>query len=302
MDEIIVLHEEEDINQFFLLVTLLLRADMSRHDIIAEIAWLRNFDDTSRFPCECFTSKDIITSMIDKYEAQQLSNSPESQKKYIFLCYDKPLTLGYHLSFYFDVLLICCLHCLTCHEASTQSIQMISNIMTYKYNLKQDYDINIGNDRKALTMQRIALCFPSITINACKVSEPVFINELYIYFPELPTILLHPYIIFVIPNLEYFPTALLMYIMIIIREYYSHCEENNEIILYYEIIKCASSDNIFPQILKLFLCTLWNITKIDKGRYMFTENIITYSRIAKLLIRNLKPQDPNLERVLNMLY
>jgi len=301
MDEIIVLYEEEDINQFFLLVTLLLRADMSRHDIIAEIAWLRNFDDRSTFPCECFTSKDIITTMIDKYEAQRLSNSPESQKKYIFLCYGKPLTLGYHLSFYFDVLLICSLHCLTCHEASTRSIQMISNIMINKYNLKHDYDINIDNDRKALTMQRIALCFPSITINACKTTEPVSISELYIYFPELPTILLHPYIIFVIPNLDYFPTALLIYIMIIIREYYSHCERN-DIILYYEIIKRASSDNIFPQILKLFLCTLWNITKVDKGRYMFTENIITYSRIAKYLIRNLKSEDPTLELVLNMLY
>jgi hypothetical protein len=173
--------------------------------------------------------------------------------------------------------------------------------MTCKYNLKQDYDINIRNDCNALTLKRIALCFPTITITACKTVEHRFINELYIYFPQLPTALLHPYIIFVIPDLDYFPTALLIYIMIIIREYYSRCEKS-AVILYYEIIRCASSDNIFPQILKRFSCTLWNITKYNKDRCEFTENIIRYSRIAKHLIRGLKSEDPSLEYVLSMLY
>jgi len=292
---------DEDGEQFYTLVTLLMATNPSKNDNIAEISFLEYFNDTSKFPSECFTSKDIITNMKNKYEAYQLLNTPETRAKINFSYCGKPLTFGYHLSFSFDVFLICCLHFITCHETSTKSIKIITDIMRRKYDLKQEYDTSIQDDSQALTMHRISLCFPSIMMTIKKLKKPKFMDQLFTLVPGLPATLVHPHIIYIIPNLNRIPIALLMYVMIIVREYHARCEPSN-VLMYYDIVKYAYLDNIFPEKLKISLCLRWGILKIEEGKYVFDKKVIACSKIAKHLIRELKPNDPTLEQIFHMLY
>ncbi|EZA57403.1 hypothetical protein X777_02411 [Ooceraea biroi] len=200
------------------------------------------------------------------------------------------------MSFYFDVLFICCLHCIACCNSYTKGIKILIDIMTRKYNLKCEYDNTITEDEQALTLYRISLCFPSVTISACTAIQPSFSTSILSNFPNLPVELLNPYILYIMPLKCYgTPHELLICIKILLREYWSECEKL-PLQTYNKIFDVACSNYVFPFKLKWKLLRKWKIVKKDGTfSYRFVDNVQMYNRDAKPLIRYLKERDSSLK-------
>lgn len=304
-DVYVQLTDRQEISQCVLLMQMFYSAHESLNFVIPEIKLLNSFERVSKFPSESFSPRTVITNVLEQYEAHKaLQLVSQEYRNNVKLVYDeKSVTVGYKMSIYFDVIYMCCLHCIMCHSVCTRPIKLLLDIMMKKYNLRYDSDNFVKKDSNALTLYRISRSFPTVTINACRKISPAFSAVILSHFPNLPVQLLNPYILDIMPSRNV-PAALLIYILIVSKEYLSKKQEA-ELTLsgYYKIFTVLNKSNLaFPERFKYRMQRKWGIMKKNTmGITDYHKFLAAYNEKAKTLITTLKNDDPELDSILSKL-
>lgn len=264
-----------------------------------------------------FNQKDLIEYMWSQFRLHDIliSDRPSLLQAYIFVYKKGAKIFKYYCSnkmtFRDDIMVICYLNQTLCKRrfrAKCEIIHILTKIMKEKYDMDTGtiYRLNLDPisylDSKNLTMFKISICFPSISLTVFYYSHLLVFFTTLLPFFKLPKMIFAPIIILILPrSVENPPFAILLAILVKSDSLLKSQTSQTPLIILYERILTCYKCNLLPECLKLHLCKKWNIVieKKEKEKYEFIPRLTVYHKKAKNLIRELRPNDPNLENILS---
>jgi len=250
----------------------------------------------------------IIKYMLDKYvkSACMINEHPNLLVTFTFKfrienAHVRQVTLSNHMQFRDDILMICVLQ----HLLYIPKYLKCEVMVAMTFIMVNKYDINLYSlnpELNEITFTNISLSYMSIYFdilynNFLNYSD---IARAFPYF-NLPVMIYAPLIITIFPMLDDPPIAILMVISLTIYETcHPHTVANISLVEVYERI-VYFHNTMIPKIIKLRLCTRYNIVVLEEDRFKFAPCFAKYRQKAKDIISERRPNDPNLKDILSVI-
>ncbi|XP_011873803.1 PREDICTED: uncharacterized protein LOC105565322 [Vollenhovia emeryi] len=287
---------------------------------VRESDFIQEFNALDTIPSAIFNPKFVISKMLQRYfsNVTRIYKEPTFTQTFIFTYSaedgEREFFFSNCMKFNEDVCIICFLHQIAESRVESENgdyhsfitcetAQILMKLMINKYGIDHE-SVPIENQ---FTIASIALSFPSITNdlfhNNIGLSVKFIIDStLYFDLPELPKLIFLPLSVIVLPKLENPPLATLVAIMTKLRDRNTPAQTPRySLQLIYDQVFLLYNTSIFPESLKVELCTKWNVVVKQNNEYTFAPCFEAYRYKAKCMIAASRPQDKSLNYILSKL-